>query len=105
MDNQDIMVVDVPYFGVKINNVSKHDLTVKVHGPLDSILINTIELRNTAIEMIDSIGTNNVTVLCNKLAQSLCDKYCDGIDILWVQVDLTTSSGILYGSSAEKVLV
>lgn len=95
----------MPYtgFGFKHGN---NRIVVKVHGPQDHVDINTQEVRDFAkgsLEFVDRI--NNFPATCKILAQMICDKFCNGSDKIWVQVDIETNYDLMYGASAEKILV
>jgi len=91
------------YFGVKITTPEYHNVSVKIHGPLKGILLNTGQLKEQCLELIKSYNTPNIPEKCIRLAEDLTEMYCDGIEMLWVQVDLAAKNNVLYGTSAEKV--
>jgi len=92
------------YFGVRVLHNMSH-ITVKIHGPLDHIVVNTHDLREVANGLIKSYVTTNLPEICNRLSSDIRDRYCDGDEMVWVEVEILASTGVMYGTSAEKVLV
>lgn len=103
MDNQDITVVDVPYLGVKLAH-NRLDLTVKLHGP-NRVFVNTVQLKQVCTDYVGLYHSVNIQDICEKLSDHIRDKYCDGRDITWVQVDLTAPNGVVCGASADRALL
>ena|SRR5258706_16244374 len=92
----------MPYMGVKVS-LTSYDLSVKLHGPLDVIGVNTVELREKIKALIRSYDTTNFPVICRRLADDLRDKYCDGHVVVWAQVDVIAKNDVTYGASAERI--
>jgi hypothetical protein len=102
----------MPYIGVKVKpHIHMHsggwdyDISVKLHGPLDVTGVNTVELKQRASELIISYDTKNFPEVANRLANDLRDIYCNGHELIWVQVDIIAKNDVMYGASAERVLV
>lgn len=95
----------MPYTGFGFNH-GKSKVIVKVHGPLDYVDINTQEVRNFTKQLLESVDRiTNFPATCKILAETICDKFCNGSDKIWVQVDIETNYDLIYGASAEKILV
>lgn len=94
---------EVAYFGVKVKLGEKYEVTVRFHGPLDTFLINTQQIKNRTRELARSYQTSNIPTICNRLASDLRDEYCNGRDLLWVEVILDSTNDLTYGTSAEKL--
>ncbi len=97
------MVSEVAYFGVHVKLGEKYTVTVKLHGPLDTFEINTQLLKNKTRELVRSYQTSNIPTICNRLANDLRDEYCNGRNILWVEVILDSTNDLTFGTSAEKL--
>jgi hypothetical protein len=85
-------------------------ITIKLHGPFNGVPLNPTELQSEAIKLLKSYNhLRDYTVMVEKLACDLRDKYCDGNALLYVEVILMTDHNItheeIYGATAEKVLV
>lgn len=97
----------MPYIGVLVTH-NKRRITIKFHGPLDVIPLWPAELRSQATQMLDSydeIPNINTRDKIERLAGELRDKYCDGHDLLWVDVELLGANNLIFGATAERVLV
>lgn len=97
----------MPYIGVRVNYKERR-ITIKFHGPLDVIPLWPNELKAEARTFIENKDIEDpgidVRGMVDGLAQHLRDKYCDGHDLLWVDVQLLNND-LIYGSTAERVLV
>jgi hypothetical protein len=97
----------MPYFGLKVE-LEKVDVTIKLHGPLDTFVINTQELRSVIFLSAGKYFENgdNIPGFTIFLADTIKDKYLNGNDLVWVGVEINIkSNGVIFGASAEKVLV
>lgn len=87
-------------------------IVIKLHGPFKDAPLNPTELQSEAFKLLHSSGYSHFldyTVMVEKLACDLRDKYCDGDALLYVEVALVTTHNTtheeIYGATAEKVLV
>lgn len=97
----------MPYFGVKVD-LEKIEIIVKLHGPLDTFVINTQQLKFTVAELASGhlARSNNIPDLCMNLAEDIKISYLNGNDLVWVEVEVfIKSNGVFFGASAEEVLV
>lgn len=94
------------YIGMQLSHNDKQ-VRIKLHGPFNNpqsiIFIHPPGWKETIIDVIDS--DINWFDKCEKISESLIDKYGDGEDILWVETEIVTQSGLIFGATAEKVLV
>jgi hypothetical protein len=99
-------IVDMPYMGVGIfDGVNK--IIIKVHGPFDTYNLSSRELRESAEAIWDLHTTkaHDTAIRVQELADQLRDIFCDGVDIIWVQVEYQSpSDGGIFGASAERIL-
>jgi len=97
----------MPYMGVGIFD-GNNKIIIKLHGPLE-LSISPREIRESAEAIWDNHTTkanNIIPIRVQELADHLRDIFCDGKDILWVNVEYQSpSNGNIFGASAEKVLV
>ena len=99
----------MPYMGVRLKYETQK-ITIKLHGPFIDSPLNPTELQSEAFKLLGSYKhSRDYTVIVEKLACDLRDKYCDGNVLLYVEVTLLTDHNIsheeIYGATAEKVLV
>lgn len=97
----------MPYFGARLN-LDRFFLTIRIHGPLDSIPSGILsELKQFVPEAVDTYESENANLakICKVLANDIKDKYLDGNQLVWVQVEITTKQNLIFGATAERVLV
>jgi len=90
------------YLGVRRTR-GNHNIIVKVHGPLDKFSLDTKELKDSTDAIILNYMDKPLSDLPRVIANTLCEVFANGDDIVWVEVDLITKSDVFYGASAEKV--
>jgi len=99
----------MPYIGVGVTDErTKSKITMKIHGPLDlnvMLGLNTNELRSFIRDRLESYQTSNIPTICERLSSDARDKFCDGVERIWVQVEIVALGDLLFGASAEQVLV
>lgn len=100
--NLDTLVNEVAYFGVKVT-VGSYVITANIHGPIDTFVENTHLIKTTVRDCVRSYNTSNIPAICNQLAVDLRDKFCNGRNLLWVEVSLMSNNGLIYGTSAEML--
>jgi len=96
----------MPYMGVGIFD-GNNKIIIKIHGPLEITGVISRELRECAGVIWDNNNTKgyNIPARVQILANELKNIFCDGADILWVQVEYQSpSDGSIFGASAERVL-
>lgn len=98
------------YIGVRVNpsyGLVSHNVTIRVHGPLDTFVLNPVDLKTFALRVINSCVTDEATFnmanVANKLSHEVTEKFCDGNNLLWTEVEIVSPTSIIYCSSAEKV--
>lgn len=93
------------YFGLKVHYMN-YDITIKIHGPLDEFVIDTHTIKVFINKSITASADKpwNMARFANKLVDDCCELYCDGITTMWAEVEITSNTGLIYSSSAEKVL-
>lgn len=97
----------MPYFGVKVD-LEKVEVTIKLHGPLDTFVINTLALKKLIFECAATYfeKSDNIPGLTFSLAEEIKFQYLNGNDLIWVEVEaLIRTNGVFFGASAEQVLV
>jgi hypothetical protein len=86
----------------------KHFITIKLHGPLDTFVINPQELKamiSAQAEVLFS-ESNNIPGVCIQLAEDIRDQYLNGNDLVWVEVEIyNRTNNLFFGATAERVLV
>lgn len=104
------------YIGIQIKK-DGYKVNVKLHGPADDFSelgkIIYPRIYDDISDMIDELEkgmrdwytANKYTMMCGKLANDILDMFKDNEHIIWVEVQLHTSDGVLFGVSSEKVLV
>jgi hypothetical protein len=85
-------------------------IIIKLHGPFNGVPLNPTELQAEAFKLLRTYThVRDYTVMVEKLACDLRDKYCDGDALLYVEVALITDHHTtheeIYGATAERVLV
>lgn len=100
-------IAEMPYMGVGIfDGVNK--IIIKVHGPFNTYELSSRELRESAEAIWDHHTTkvHDASIRIQELADQLRDIFCDGVDILWVQVEYQSpSDGGIFGASAERIIL
>lgn len=71
------------------------------HVPSGILLI----LKKFIPDQVATYDTQNIPEICGQLAEDIKEKWLDGNQLLWVQVELITKQNIIFGASAEKVLI
>jgi len=96
----------MPYIGIRVTH-GTHRITVKFHGPLDTIPFNTVTLKEKVNAWLkDNVREGaNLPQVVKDLSNELNYVYCDGHELLWVDVELLGSNDLIFGSTAEKILV
>jgi len=98
----------MPYFGVRVVIKEKHYITVKLHGPLDTFVVNPLDLKAmiaAQAEVLMSEGSN-IPLICIQLAEDIKDQYLNGNELIWVEVEIyNRTNNIFFGATAERVLV
>ena len=95
----------MPYFGAKID-LDRFFITFRIHGPLDKVPDGMLpELKKYIPIRIQIYDTANLPEICNMLAHDIKKRYLDGNHLVWVQVEITTNQDLIFGASAERVLV
>jgi len=95
----------MPYFGAKID-LDRFSITFRIHGPLDNIPSGIIsELKKYVPARIETYETANLSEICKMIAYDVKERHLDGNQLVWVQVEITTKQDLIFGASAERVLV
>jgi len=100
------------YIGVRTTKFS-YKITTKLHGPIDTLVVNPVDVRNFVNEYQDSarllVGKDdpsfNMVIRTNELVEAVADKFCDGTNILWVEVTIESSNNVMFNAVAERVPV
>lgn len=94
------------YFGVRVSVKEQFYITVKIHGPLDTFVINPQALKKVVAEEANRFfeRSDNIPELCFELSEFVKLHYLDGNDMVWVDIEVFTKNNLLFGASAEKVL-
>lgn len=98
----------MPYFGVRVIVKEKHFITVKLHGPLDTFVINPHDLKTMVAAQAEVLMSEdaNLPKVCIQLAKDIKDLYLDGNELVWVEVEIyNKSNNLFFGASAERVSV
>jgi hypothetical protein len=91
----------MPYMGVRARHETV-DLTIKLHGPNVFFPIRMQELGEKVKDLLMQYKGFRTQEVCSLLSKELIEIY-GGEDVVWTQVESISSSGAMYGSSAEKV--
>lgn len=92
----------MPYLGVQTKS-GDNLITVKVHGPLDKFSLDPQQLRDTLDLLVLKFMDKPLSRLTKLLSDELIQSYGNGSDILWVETELRTNGGVVYGTAAEVV--
>lgn len=94
------------YMGV-ITSKNDHNITAKLHGPIDTFVVSPADIRHFINEWLVTIQVNghnfNMVDTANNLSKALADKYCNGQSILWTEVIVESPNSILYNAVTEGV--
>lgn len=93
----------MPYFGTRVKHADTY-FTIRLHGPLDKYHINFVELKQRVSELIEKYKEGTVIGVVNQLALDLKEIYCNGNELLWVQIEALSDNQDLYGNSAERII-
>src|SRR5215831_18758448 len=95
----------MPYLGTRIKHNDSY-VTIRLHGPLDLYTLDFELLKDTARSALSNLTQFSLSDqdLMNKLAESLCKTYCDGNQLLYVQVEmLDNETQYINGATAENI--
>jgi hypothetical protein len=94
------------YVGIRLEHLNGN-VTVKLHGPTNKFNVNTVDLKTYVVEALTKNYINNINLMdmCLDVSKIIIEKYGNGDDIIWAEIEIETSNGVLVGASAEKVLV
>ena len=96
----------MPYFGAQVDVDNKYYVTVKIHGPLDTIPNGILkEVKGFIAAMVPSYNIDNIPEICSRLAEDIKERYLDGNNLIWVQVEIVTKQDLIFGAAAERILV
>jgi len=98
-------LVKMPYFGVRVIHKT-FIITVKIHGPLDTFELSPIPIKEFVNNHLDKQTEGfNIVSVAHDLAEGIADGFLDGERTLWVEVEVSSSNNLIFGSSAEKILL